>query len=135
MISRLKLIAAASAVIASTAALTGTAASAAAMPRTAGPQTVGPDTYCTYKVINVVDDYLFVYSSDSTSDHIGDFGPGEEVRGHHGNVIAGGRQWKYVTGTSENYENGKTVTGYVHATASGTSGGTPYLEQISCDES
>ena len=39
----------------------------------AAPRTVGPTTWCTYKVVNIVDDYLFVYGSRSTSDHIGDF--------------------------------------------------------------
>jgi hypothetical protein len=101
-------------------------------PAVAAPRTVGPTTWCTYKVINIVDDYLFVYGSRSTSDHIGDFAPGETVRGHHGNVASGGREWKYVTGVSKNYKDGDTVTGYAHATSSG---GTSYLEQLSCDPS
>jgi hypothetical protein len=131
LISRLKLSAVTFGAVIGAATIAG-----AAVPAAAAPLPVTPTTWCTYKVINVVNDYLFVYSSRSTSDHIGDFGPGETIRGHHGNVAAGGRDWKYVTGKSENYRPGVTVTGYVHATASGTGGtGTPYLEQLSCDPS
>jgi hypothetical protein len=125
LISRMKLSALAFGTVMTAATIAGTAG-----PAAAAPLPITPTTYCTYKVINVVNDYLYVYSSRSTSDHIGDFGPGESIRGHHGNVEAGGREWKYVTGKSENYENGKTVTGYVHATATD---GTSYLQQISCD--